>query len=271
MRLDFQTDGGILRISAGYNLVAGFFEDGNFGYGNRLGHNLSLSETFRFLPQTAIIHDTSFRVIDYLNEDTTRGPLVNDGFLLRSRVGLNGAFTTNFSVLAMVGYAAGFFNSRATVADTYDQEYDSVVAQVEARWQILPNVRLNFGYDRDFQPSYLGNWVRRDRGYIHFQTLVDRVFLLGADVSFGYYEYGLITDVTGGMVGTTGNRADPRFVGRLFAEYRFTDWLGVNGTFQYQGNYTNFIYDISGLGGSVLIDPASYNKFEMWLGVRVFY
>ncbi len=270
LRLNFQTDGGVLRIGLGYNFLVNYFEDANFGYGNTLGHVIALTETFRFLPQTAIIHDTSFRVNDVLNEATIRGPLMNDGFLLRTRIGLNGAFTTNFSVLALVGYGAGFFNSRATVADTYDQEYESVVAQVEARWQILPNVRLHFGYDRDFQPSFIGNFMRQDRGYINFQTLVDRVFLLGADVSLGYVEFGAPVDVDGTLLGTAATRGDIRFVGRLFMEYRFTDWLGVNGTFRYQGNFTDFQYNLRPTMG-VIADPASYNKVELWLGVRVFY
>lgn len=270
VRFDFQTDGGVLKVGVGYNFQLDYFEDGNFRYANNFVHVLSLTETFRFLPQTAIIHDTDFRINDVWDHSTTRGPLVNDGFLLRTRIGLNGAFTTNFSVLAMVGYGAGFFSARDTVADTYDQEYESVVAQLEARWQILQNVRLSFGYDRDFQPSFIGNFYRRDRGYIAFQTLVDGVFLLGADVSLGYYEFGQIVDPSGMFVGTTPNRGDIRFIGSLFAEYRFTEWLGVNATFRYQGNFTDYVYNVSGLG-ALLVDPASYNKVEVWGGVRVFY
>ncbi|MCB9591656.1 MAG: hypothetical protein H6719_02885 [Sandaracinaceae bacterium] len=272
LRLNFQTDGGVLKVGVGYNFQANVFEDGNFGYGNSLRHVISLNETFRFLPQTAIIHDTTFSYNDVLDESTVRGPLMNDGILLRTRIGLNGAFTTNFSVMAMVGYAAGFFNTRPTAGlETYDQEYESLVAQVEARWQIASNVRLVFGYDRDFQPSYIGNFFRRDRGYINFQTMIDRVFLIGTNVSLGYYEFGQLVNVDGSLLGTTATRGDIRLTGSLFLEYRFTDWLGVNGTVMYQGNYTDYVYDISALGTGALVDPASYNKVELWLGVRAFY
>lgn len=277
VRFDFQTDGGVLRISAGYNFIVDYFEDNSFQYANTLRHRITLSETFRFLPQTAIIHDTTFRVNDVMNHDvdpTNPTPLLNDGFLLRTRLGINGALTTNFSVLAMVGYAAGFYNTPLVGvpgSPDYDQDYESVAIQVGARWQILENVRLNFGYDRDFEPSYIGNFYRRDRGYIDYQMLIDGAFLLGAEVSLGYYEFGQPVDVLGDALGTSTSRGDIRFVGGLFAEYRFTEWLGVNATFRYTGNFTDYSYDIAAGPMTTLVDPASYNKIEVWGGVRVFY
>lgn len=268
--LNFATTGEVLKITAGYRFGLDYFEAEQFQYGNNFRHTISLTETFRFLPQTAIIHDTSFVVGDYWDSSTPLAPtLVNDGYLLRTRIGLNGAFTSNFSVLAMGGYAAGFFAEPTTT--TYDQEYESFVAQVEARWQIVPEARLVFGYERDFQPSFVGNWFRVDRGYANFQTLIARVFLLGVEASLGGYEFGRIVRPDGMPVGTTFNRSDIRFIATVFGEYRFTDWLGVNATLRYTGDFTDYQYRVPVGGGAPLIDPAGFNKFEAWLGVRVFY
>jgi hypothetical protein len=75
-----------------------------------------------------------------------------------------------------------------------------------------------------------------------------------------------IIDTTGGV------RQDVRLAGGLFAEYRFADWLGVNATFRYQGQVTSYQYAIlDGMGMSVFLDPAQFNKFEVFGGVRVFY
>lgn len=264
---NFATTGDVLKISLGYNFNLDFFEDQLFQYGNRFQHVISLRETFRFLPQTAIVHDTTVTVVDYFNESAVAPTLVNDSVAVRSRIGLNGAFTTDFSVLASVGYAAGFYNA----SGTYAVNYESLVAQIEARWKISENSRLVFGYDRDFQSSFVGNYIQRDRGYAAFQTLIDRVFLLGVDASFGYHDFGAIVEPDGVTpVGTTLEREDLRFIASIFAEYRFTDWLGVNATLRYTGNYTDYVYLPSGTAGT-LIDPASFNKFEAWLGVRVFY
>lgn len=266
----FATTGEVLKITAGYRFGVDFFEAEPFQYGNNFRHAVTLNETFRFLPQTAIFHDTAFVVGDYYNQSVAAPTLVNDGFLLRTRVGLNGAFTSNFSVLASAGYAAGFFDSPVA---TYDMEYESLVAQLEARWQISQQVRLVFGYDRDFQPSFIGNFYRRDRGYANFQALIDRVFLVGVSAEVGGYEFGRIVQPDGmTMVGSSLFRTDIRLIGALFAEYRFTDWLGVNGTLRYTGSFTDFSYRVDDPAtGTTFLDPGGFNKFEAWLGVRVFY
>lgn len=270
VRFNFATSGEVLKISAGYNFRLDFFEDQLFQYGNRFQHRVSLIETFRFLPQTAIVHDTTFSVVDYFGDQSMAPVLVNNGYLLRTRLGLNGALTTNFSVLATVGYAAGFYDS--PVASTYNQDYESVVAQVEARWQIEENTRLVFGYDRDFQPSFIGNWFRQDRGYANFQWLFGGAFLLGVEASLGYYEFGRIVQADGTTAaGNTLTREDIRFIGSLFAEYRFTDWLGVNATVSYTGGFTDYQYRVEAPGTGPFLDPANFDKFQAWGGVRVFY
>lgn len=270
VRLNLQTAGQVLRISAGYNFGLNYFEDANFQWGNRFSHNISLSETFRFLPQTAIVHDTNFVISDYFNESVTSPVMVNDSYMLRTRVGLNGALTNDFSVLGMVGYAAGFFDS--AVPAVYEQEYESLVAQVEARWQLEEQTRLSFGYERDFKPSFLGNWYRTDRGYANFQWMFARSFLLGIEASVGNYEFGRIVAPDGmTAVGSSTVRDDIRVIGSVFGEYRFTDWLGVNATLRYTGSFTDFQYRVDDPAGPSIIDPAGFNKFEAWLGVRVFY
>ncbi len=168
----------------------------------------------------------------------------------------------------MVGYAAGFFFNSPLLPAGYRQEFDSIVAMAEARWRISPDVRLSLGYDRDFYASFIGNYYSRDRGYISFQALVAGAFLIGIDGDVGYLDYGLVVGPTGMPIGDRPNREDIRVTGRLFAEYRFTEWLGLNGNLQYTGNFTDFQYLPT---GGRPIDPASYNVFEATLGLRVFY
>jgi hypothetical protein len=270
LQLNFATPGDVLRVGAGYDFALDFFEDSLFQYGNNFRHNITLSEHFRFLPETAIVHDTTVSVLDYFSGTSGAPVAINDGVLLRSRVGLNGAITTNFSVVGMVGYGAGFYSSSPALPN-YDMEYESVIAQAEARWQISPSMRLVFGYDRDFQPSVLGNFFRRDRGYANYQVLFDRSLLIGANASFGYYEFGAIVRPDGSLAGTSTQRGDFRLIASVFGEYRFTDWLGVNATLQYTGNFTDFQYLVDSLGMASFLEPAQFSKFEAWGGVRVFY
>lgn len=267
--LAFQTTGGVVQVRAGYVFGLNFFEGAPFQYGNAFTHSVTLQESFRFLPQTALIHDTVVNIQDYFSPSPTAATLVADNIRLRSRLGINGAITENITVQAMVGYAAGFFPTVVIDGTPYDQDYDSIVAQVELGWQIMEGMRLSLGYDRDFFASFLGNYYSRDRGYLRYQMLVGGAFLLALDFDVGYMDFGLIRGGTAGMPiidNTGGERHDVRVGGSLFAEYRFTEWLGVNATFRYQGQFTN--YQFSNVG---FLDPAQYNKFEVFGGVRVFY
>lgn len=72
-------------------------------------------------------------------------------------------------------------------------------------------------------------------------------------------------------VGNTLQRGDYRLIGSVFGEYRFTDWLGLNATLRYTGSFTDYQYEVDAGSMPSFLDPAGFNKFEAWLGVRVFY
>lgn len=263
--LNFQTTGGIFTVGLGYVFGLQFFEGASFQYGNLFNHTITLNESFAFLPSTAIVQDNQFQFTDYYNTSPSDPTQLADSARIRTRIGLNGAITEAISLTGMIGYAAGFFYNSSAM---YAQEYDSLVASVEGRWQINPDVRLSLGYDRDFYAAFLGNYYSRDRGYVSFQALIAGAFLLGIEGDVGYLDYGVVVRPGGGAVGDRPSREDIRVSGRLFAEYRFTDWLGVNGNLSYNGNFTDFQFLPM---GTAPIDPASYNRFEAVLGVRVFY
>jgi hypothetical protein len=195
--------------------------------------------------------------------------------MVRTRAGLNGAITTNVSFLLTGGYAGGFFLNNDAA---YVQNYDGPVWQAQLSWAITQGTRLAIGGDGDYSPSVLGNYSRRDRGYVSFSTIIGGVFLLGVDGDVGYVQYGAVTAPTSSTmpVGMDShgnfNRQDVRVNAGIFAEYRITDWLGINTTLRYQGDFTDYRYNLYVLtGGGALVDPAGYNKFEAFLGVRVFY
>ncbi len=262
---NFQTTGGIFQVGLGYAFGLQFFEGASFQYGNSFTHRIHLTESFSFLPSTAVVQDNQFEYTDYSGATADSPTLLADSARIRTRVGLNGAITEAISLTGMVGYAAGFFYNTSA---TYAQEYDSLVVTVEGRWQINPDIRLSVGYDRDFYAAFLGNYYSRDRGYLSFQALVAGAFLLGVEGDVGYLDYGVVVSPTGAPVGDRASREDIRVTGRLFAEYRFTDWLGLNLAANYMGNFTDFQY--LPMGG-IPLDPASYNRFELTGGVRVFY
>lgn len=279
LQLNFQTDGGVFQVQAGYDFGLSLYEDSNFSYGNAFLHTMSLQETYRFLPQTALIQDNQVRYNDYFNASGTTLPvLLADSWQLRSRIGLNGAITNNVSLAGMIGYAAGFFSEPGGARTTYQQNYDGVVATLTLGWTITQGTRISLGYDRNYNTAVLGNYASTDRGFLAFSTIIGGSFLLNVSGDVGYVDYGIIAPPVGSTmpVGSDshGNpdRNDIRVNATLFAEYRFTDWFGLNTTLRYGGDFTDYHYNVMiAATGAPLLDPAGYNKFEAFLGVRVFY
>lgn len=278
IHLVFNTEGNMFQVRTGYRFGLDYFEGASFRYGSSMTHTVEMQETFRFLPQTGIVHDMSVAYRDYFEAGTRPSTAVFDSTTVMTRIGLNGAITPEISLLGMVGYAAGFFDSNIA---GYDQDFESVVAQAQLSWQIAPNVRTHLGYQRSFQPSFVGNYSSQDRGFLGAQMMFGGQFLLGIEGGVAYVDFGQIvapcTDRTSAAcmgptpIGSTLNREDIRVDASLFGEYRFTEWLGVNGAISYVGDFTDFRYSVAIGPMTSVLDPAGYHKVEMWLGVRVFY
>jgi len=259
----FGTRGNILRGHLGYRFSADIFEDDIFSFATNLTHTIDAGGSWRFLPHTAQIYALDVAITSYTGDPGAAVTLLSPSVRMRMRWGINGAVTNTFSVLGIVGYAAGFYED--------GDDYDSLIGQVEARWQISPGTRLAVGYDRDFFNSYLGGFNRRDRGYLNLQLLVGGSFLLGVEGSAGLYEFGPVVSSMGGApIGTTIDRTDIRLTASLFAEYRFADWLALNGTFRYAADITDYQFNFV-RGTGPVIDPAEYQKMQAWAGVRAFY
>jgi len=254
--------GEILKGTIGYSLWFDYFEGDEFNYATNLTHHIEGGASWKFYPHTAFLYDVTLDIQDYPDAGASPTTALSNNIRLRNRVGINGAFTQRLSLTAMVGYAAGFY-------DEFD-EFESLIAQLELRWQISDTVRTALGYDRDFFPSFVGNSYRRDRGYLNLQVLLGGVFLMGAEASVALVDFGSPVDITGMPLGDPAERKDVRFEASLFGEYRVTDWLGFNATVAYVNNATDFQYRLMDPTAGLVLDPAEYQKVEVWLGVRAF-
>lgn len=261
--LRLQSAGGVLKGSLGYDYTLDFFEDEAFSYVNSHSHTMRLNLSWRFLPQTALISITEATRQNYFNDGAIT--LLTDNWRVRSKIGLNGALTRTLAFTAMVGYTAGFYD----VAD----EYDNVELEASLKWAPSRTMNYSLGYDRRFGTSFLGNFVKRDRIYLKGQVLAGGSFMLGADVSLTLAETGIALAADGTTpLGNSAVRDDVFVTATLFAEYRFTNWLGLNASIGYYGDFTDFEYDPATIGGGIVPDPGGgYQKFEAWLGVRAFY
>lgn len=268
--------GGMFDWRLGYDLRYTYFEADNFRAQNNFNHVIGTKGRFKFLPRTALIYDGSATFIRF----TEAGALRDSGDIVQARLGLNGLVTNSFSMLAMVGWAATFFEPTAYRVLVVPANYDSIVGQAELDWYILPQPKLQpgdatvglsvvgIGYIRDISQSYLADYYRRDRGYAKASYFVGGRFLI--DLQGGYSR---ITHPPFIMGNTTINRtnAENRIDAQLFTEYRTSDSLGINATIRYDASLTHVDLPFAPYNGSrAYTDDLAFSRFQVWLGVRWF-
>jgi hypothetical protein len=160
----------------------------------------------------------------------------------------------------MVGYAAGFYELAS--------DFDGVIARLDTRWRPRPTVSLTAGYDRDIRPSFIGNFTTMNRLYADAGFTLAGALQLGLRTWVSFDKSGLALRPDGTLLGNEPYRQDIRLYAGIFGEYRFTAWLALFGQVGYLADFTDFQY----LGTDPLLDPAAgYQRFDAWLGLRVFY
>jgi hypothetical protein len=263
--------GGLFEWRLGYELQYNYFEKAIFQEYNNTQNQVNTRGSWRFLPRTAFLYDASLGFINYTHQPTTQ-----DGSEpVRARVGLNGLITDHFGFLGMIGWGATFEDT----TNHQPQNFDSLIAQAELKWYILPKPSLDpteatvglssvaIGYARDFNNSYFGDYYQADRGYLTFSYFVGgRVLLsLTGGVSHITYPAAYYLNGTQEFGGFGENRGDAT----LFSEYRFSDIVGVNLTLRYSSDLDHNRVPLN--PAATQVDDLYFQRFEAYLGVRAFW
>lgn len=238
---------------------------------NNYRHELYTTGRWRFLPRTALVYNGSYWIQRYQND---LGGLSNSR-PLRTRIGLSGLFTDRFAVLALVGWGSSFYSN----AGTGTRDFDSVIGQLEFRYFLSGSApeagtpspassSIAVGFTRDFLNSYIGNFQVRNRGYVSLSTLLGQRFLLTLDAGAAAMQYADILDRRTGVTLVTSFttlRADVT----LFAEYRIKNWLGLNATYQFLGEFTDQKLPVDAL--RVATYSMGFQRHQVFGGLRAFF
>jgi hypothetical protein len=274
-----QPGGGTLDWHLGYQLHDDIFETSEGRPYDNLTHEAYTRGRWAFRPHTALIYDATLRFVSYPNASEGATALLQSSEPIRTRIGMNGLITDRFSVLAMIGWGASFYNN----AVPNQPQFDSVIAQAELRWFLaaspgiakigdlgltLSSVAL--GYSRDFQNSLLGGYYVQDRGYLQFYYLFAGRAAVSLEGGVAAIEYPTLfwADGTERHDAFTDVRADAT----LFGEYRFTNTFGLNTTLRFTTNVSNQLVNVSEVAPPTGSNSYAmqWNRFEAYVGVRWF-
>lgn len=266
--------GGLFDWRLGYDINYNYFESDSYRSYDNVRHVLNTRGRWKFYPRTALIYDAQSSWIDYMSSTPPR----NGGQIIQSRLGLNGLVTNQFSLLAMAGWAATYFDGRRVPVP---ENLNTVVGQAELKWFILPQPKLQpgdatvglsslaVGYLRDFSQSYLADYYQRDRVYANVSYFVGGRYLI--DLQGGYSRISHPSHV---RVGQQTNTPVPplgenRIDAQLFGEYRTSDTFGINMTLRYDGSISRAVITVPTTTGTYY-DNLAFSRFSAWLGVRWF-
>lgn len=261
-RLQLSTPGGLLTGGLGYRFDIDLFEDPAFEGNGSSAHTITGDTSWEFLPKTDIFWNGSFKLHGYHDQPAELAgiagtPERNDSVSVDSKFGINGALTATIGFTVAAGYGAGFFED--------NNDFESVIVEVEGRFQLMPSMIWTLGYDREFQPAFQGNFTRVDRGKTRLQALVGERWAFAAKAEFSLLTYGHDDRVAGE------DRIDRYLVTGLSGEFKLIEWLALSGELGYSQNFTDyeFVLDVPAPGTDIR-DAAKYNRVEAWLGLRAF-
>jgi hypothetical protein len=285
--LGLQPNSGTLDWRFGYQIHTTLFEQSAGAPYSSLSHQLSERGRWKFRPRSAILHDTTYSFASYMQADRATTTL-HDSTPLRTRLGLSSLVTPRFAFLGLAGWGASFFRSRTanTATDPMVQQFDSVIGQVQFTFFPTSNPSaepgapdasltlssIAIGFTRDFQTSYLSDFYTSDRGYARVSYFFAGRALISLDGGVGAVEYPTVYPNPPGGAPPHAPFTDVRADGTLFGEYRFSDSVGVNATFNYAQNFSNTQLQQPGNApnGQPFVYDMSWKRFQAFLGVRWF-
>ncbi|MEL6547852.1 MAG: hypothetical protein AAFQ82_24715, partial [Myxococcota bacterium] len=214
--ITFRPGGGALTLSADYSVYYQRYDNsisnqqvlGNPLNFNSLQQSPSLRASWSFLPKTQLFVEANADITRYPDEDETQ--LLNfNATNLETYIGLNGALTTRFSVLAKIGYGNPFTRN--------DDDFIPVVGHAEIGYYLSSVSKVNVGFYRRTTPQPLFGFVAENTGYARWDQQIGKV-QVNASVEGGQYSYGVQQDASN-------NRIDNGIQFGLGVSYPMNDWL----------------------------------------------
>jgi len=267
--------GGLFDWRVGYEAAYGYFEDQPYTTYNNVQHNILTRGRWKILPRSGFLYDAKYTFVRYQKANSPQP----NGDQLQARLGFGGLMTNHVGFLLMGGWNSTYYEASTgttTGVATAAQNYDGYVGQAELKFFLQSGPSednastglssIAVGFTRDLSNSYLGAFYTRDRGYLSFDVFLAGVFVANLQGGFSRYSYPTVDALNPSF---SQNHVDAR----LFAEYRFNDTLGLNGTLLYdkaigEGPHPQGV-QLDGTG--TRYDNLEYDRVQAYVGLRLFW
>jgi len=292
VRVNFETRGQVFTAYTGFRPIFQPYEDKTFKYLSYNSYDLDAGSAWKFLPHTALVYDLDLQFVDYYKYDAgaaskaaadaraqanagtpiaaangTPNVLLSNSTRLATRIGINGAFTEQWSVRALIGYGTSLLKDKRL------DEYQTPIGEAAVTYRFGANQTSSaeLGFNRNASLSSIGSYMLLDRGYGRMGFLVARRLDVGAELGVGYATYGKQLRPDGTALGYKGTskRTDVRVDATIRSEYRLTSWLGLVASASAFAVLTDFQYDT--LIVTQPPDPAKFKTFQAYAGLRASY
>ncbi len=195
--LSIKPGGGQLRFFLGYTNSLLIYEEDAAKENNWVEHKVVAQSEWEFLPETAAFVDfnfayrtyNDFELLTYNDGATTvrtgkYSQAAPDAMPIRFKLGLKSRFTDWFSMTAAAGYGN-------TLSKNGTDDFSSVVANLEGRFDFSKNTMLRVGFTRDFAPAPTYWYTANNKVYTEFkQMLLNEQVTLYLYGSFDALQYG---------------------------------------------------------------------------------
>jgi len=271
--VSWRPGGGLFDWRVGYEASYAYFEDNPYTYYNNVQHQINTRGRWRILPRSGFLYDAKYTFIRYQDANSPQP----SGDQLQARVGFSGLVTSRVAFLVLGGWNSTFYEGTTLTAA---QNYDGYVGQAELKFfltstpddpsAVVGLSSVTVGFTRDVSNSYLGSFYTRDRGYLGFDLFLAGVFMASIQGGFARYSYPMVDQYNGGFAQ---NHVDAM----LFAEYRFSDNFGLNGTVTYDKsigegpNPQGIQLGGPDAAGNVRYDNLEYDRVQAYVGLRLFW
>lgn len=259
--LAWRPGGGLFEWRAGYDFTYHYFEEERYNGYDNLQHQFQLQGSWKFLPRTALLYSGNYTLIRYNRDDA----LQVNGEVIRSLIGIRGLLTYRLALTGMIGWVASFYHDAPENGDT-------LAAHAEAKYLFMspPTAdrpvattglsSIALGYTRDMANAYLSSYYIRDRGYLNVNYMLAGAFVTSLEGGIGRYAF---------PTGEDYEAFDQlRLDARLFAEYRFSDTIALNGTLRYDLNASDTLRPRD--ADQEFIEDLDFKRFQGYIGVRWF-